>query len=163
LLSKRHRDLGRLKTKAGCRLHALLLQMNPGGAAFRITPVSRINAVIDAFEAADVMGRERQEIARKLAADTDRYKDLLDASKQCITVALGTSLTRDTLGRAFSDRKVAERKTSTEAIRALKRRLSDVVYRHLVLPTPTNSTDAQVGPEGRNRNDSDSSVTGSAS
>ena len=123
----------------------------------------RINAAIDDFEAADVMSRQRQEIARKLAADTDRDKDLLDASKQCITVALGTSLTRDTLGRAFSGRKVAERKTSKAAIRALKRRLSDVVYRHLVLPTPTNSTDAQVSPGGQNRNDSDLSVTGSAS
>jgi hypothetical protein len=30
------------------------------------------------------------------------------------------------------DRKIAEGKTSKEAIRALKRRLSDVVYRHLV-------------------------------
>jgi hypothetical protein len=30
------------------------------------------------------------------------------------------------------DRKVAEGKTSKEAIRALKRRISDVVYRHLV-------------------------------
>jgi hypothetical protein len=58
--------------------------------------VRRINAVIDDFEAVDVMGRQRQEIARKLAADTDRYKDLLDASEQCTTVALaacGTSLT----------------------------------------------------------------------
>ncbi|MFT7394934.1 MAG: transposase, partial [Candidatus Azotimanducaceae bacterium] len=35
-------------------------------------------------------------------------------------------------GRAFYARKVAEGKTSKEAIRALKRRLSDVVYRHLV-------------------------------
>jgi ribosomal protein S4 len=39
------------------------------------------------------------------------------------------------LGRAFYDRKVAEGKTSKEAIRALKRRLSDVVYRHLVADT----------------------------
>jgi hypothetical protein len=36
------------------------------------------------------------------------------------------------LGREFYDRKVAEGKTSKEAIRALKRRLADVVYRHLV-------------------------------
>ena len=38
----------------------------------------------------------------------------------------------DTQGRVFYQRKLAEGKTGKEAIRALKRRLSDVVYRHLV-------------------------------
>lgn len=38
----------------------------------------------------------------------------------------------DTEGRAFYERKLAEGKTRKEAIRALKRRLSDVVYRHLI-------------------------------
>lgn len=36
-------------------------------------------------------------------------------------------------GRAFFDRKVAEGKTKKEALRALKRRISDAVYRHLLL------------------------------
>jgi transposase len=203
LLSKRHRDLGRL---ACCRLHALLLEMVPGGASFRISAVTRANAVIDDFEPVDAMGRQRHEIARELAGDIDRYNDLLDASKQRINVALAASATsltticgvgpitaamiigqagdverfaskhhfasynatapveassgskvrhrlnqrgnrqlnwaihvvaisqlrHDNLGRAYFDRKVAEGKTSKEAIRALKRRLSDVVYRHLV-------------------------------
>ena len=43
-----------------------------------------------------------------------------------------TQLRYDTAGRRFYDRKVAEGKTTKEALRALKRRLSDVVYRHLV-------------------------------
>jgi transposase len=206
LLSKRHRDLGRLKNKACCRLHALLLEMVPGGAGFRISAVTRVNAVIDSYEPVDAMGRQRQEIASELAGDIDRYNNLLDASKQRINTALAASATtlttisgvgpicaamiigesgnidrfkskhhfasynatapveassgpkvrhrlnqrgnrklnwalhvvaisqlgRDTLGREFYDRKVAEGKTSKEAIRALKRRLSDVVYRHLV-------------------------------
>jgi transposase len=206
LLSKRHRDIGRLKNKASCRLYALLLEMVPGGAGFRITTVTRINAVIDDFEPADAMGRQRQDIAREHAGDIDRYNQLLDASKHRINVALaasGTSLTtisgvgpitaamiigetgdidrfaskhhyasynatapveassgpkarhrlnqrgnrklnwalhviaisqlrHDTQGRAYYDRKVAEGKTSKEAIRALKRRISDVIYRHLV-------------------------------
>ncbi|HEX6300946.1 MAG TPA: transposase, partial [Acidimicrobiia bacterium] len=38
----------------------------------------------------------------------------------------------DTPGRVFYERKLAEGKTKKEAIRALKRRLSDVVYRQLV-------------------------------
>lgn len=206
LLSKRHRDLGRLKNKVSCRLHALLLEMVPGGVGFRITTVTRINAVIDSYEPADAMGRQRHEIARELAADIDRYNELLDASKHRINIALAASatsltsicgvgpicaamiigetgnidrfaskhhyasynatapveassgpkarhrlnqrgnrklnwaihvvaisqLSHDTAGRAYYDRKVAEGKTSKEAIRALKRRLSDVVYRHLV-------------------------------
>ena len=35
-------------------------------------------------------------------------------------------------GRGYYDRKRAEGKTSREAIRALKRRISDVLYRQLV-------------------------------
>jgi transposase len=93
LLSKRHRDLGRLKNKACCRLHALLLEMVPGGAGFRIEAVTRVNTLIDSFEPVDAMGRQRQEIARELAADIDRYNQLLDASKQRIGTALAASPT----------------------------------------------------------------------
>jgi transposase len=39
---------------------------------------------------------------------------------------------RHSPGRAYYDRKLAEGKTPREAIRALKRRLSDVVWRHLI-------------------------------
>jgi len=35
-------------------------------------------------------------------------------------------------GRAYFERKVAEGKTKREALRALKRHLSNAVYRHLV-------------------------------
>jgi transposase len=151
------------------------------------------------------MGRQRHEIARELAGDIDRYNQLLDASKQRISIAVTasatslttihgvgpitaamiigqsgniarfkskhhyasynatapveassgpkvrhrlnqrgnrqlnwalhvvaiTQLSHDTAGRVYFDRKVAEGKTTKEAIRSLKRRLSDVVYRHL--------------------------------
>ena len=39
-------------------------------------------------------------------------------------------------GRAYFDRKVAEGKTKKEAIRALKRQISNAVYRHLVARRP---------------------------
>ena len=45
-------------------------------------------------------------------------------------------------GRAYFDRKVAEGKTKREALRSLKRHVSNAVYRQLVL-------DAQRGPGGR--------------
>ena len=38
-------------------------------------------------------------------------------------------------GRSYYERKLAEGKTPREAIRALKRRLSDVVWRHLIADT----------------------------
>jgi transposase len=41
-------------------------------------------------------------------------------------------LRRQTEGRAYFDRKKAAGKTSMEAIRCLKRRLSDIVYRQLL-------------------------------
>jgi transposase len=41
-------------------------------------------------------------------------------------------LRNPTVGRAYFDRKKADGKTSMEAMRALKRRVSDVVYRQLL-------------------------------
>ena len=43
-------------------------------------------------------------------------------------------------GRIFYDRKIAEGKTHKEAIRALKRRISDRVYSHLVADTQATTT-----------------------
>jgi len=44
-----------------------------------------------------------------------------------------TQIRNDTPGRAYYERKVAEGKTKKEALRALKRRISDAVHRQLVL------------------------------
>jgi transposase len=41
----------------------------------------------------------------------------------------------DSVGRGFYDRKLAEGKTPREAIRSLKRRLSDIAWRHLIADT----------------------------
>lgn len=57
-------------------------------------------------------------------------------------------------GRAFYDRKIAEGKTAREAVRALKRRISDAVYRQL-LHDATNT-----GPGGQAGTALQSSVTG---
>ena len=47
-------------------------------------------------------------------------------------IAAIVQLRNDTAGRAYFRRKVAAGKTRTEALRCLKRRLSDVIYRQLV-------------------------------
>ncbi len=53
------------------------------------------------------------------------------------TIAICQLRHPNTEGRAFYERKREEGKTRKEAIRALKRRLSDVVYRHLVADQQT--------------------------
>ncbi len=63
-----------------------------------------------------------------------------------------------TEGRAYYDRKKHSGKTSNEAMRCLKRRLSDAVYRTML----DDAVKAKVtGPGGQRGNDSDSSATGS--
>jgi hypothetical protein len=54
-------------------------------------------------------------------------------------------LRHDTPGRAYYRRRLAEGKTAMEAIRALKRRLSDVVYRHMLRDIQRSQT----GPGGQ--------------
>ena len=50
-------------------------------------------------------------------------------------VAIGQIRHPDSEGRAFYDRKLTESKTKREALRALKRRISDAVYHQLMLDT----------------------------
>ena len=65
-------------------------------------------------------------------------------------------------GRAYYDRKKAAGKSSMEAMRCLKRRLSDTVYRTLMTDLAKHAASSQVtGPGGHRGNDSDSSATGS--
>ena len=64
-------------------------------------------------------------------------------------------------GRRYYDRKLAEGKTPREAIRALKRRLSDVVWRHLVADARRAASADQRARAGHFRNVSVACVTGS--
>ena len=58
-------------------------------------------------------------------------------------------LRNDTAGRAYYRRKLQQSKTSMEAMRCLRRRLSDVVYRQLVADAADRTrTPAQAGPGG---------------
>jgi transposase len=67
-------------------------------------------------------------------------------------------LRNPTEGRAYYDRKKADGKSSNEAMRCLKRRLSDAVYRVMV---DDFARATRTGPGGQPGNDSDSSATGS--
>ncbi|MFG1777744.1 IS110 family transposase [Micromonospora sp. NPDC049048] len=66
-------------------------------------------------------------------------------------------LRNPTEGRAYFDRKKAGGKTSMEAMRALKRRLSDIVYRRMI----NDAVATAAGPGGQRGTATGSSVTGS--
>jgi hypothetical protein len=57
-------------------------------------------------------------------------------------------LRRDTEGRRYYRRKLAAGKTPMEAMRALKRRLSDIVYRRMVTDAQADAQPARTGPGG---------------
>jgi len=227
LLAKRHRDIARLKNKAACRLHALLVELTPGGLATEMT-VTKANTLLDTIAVSDEVTRQRVVIATELVDDIGRFETQMRASKRRIraaVVASGTSLMnirgvgpigaaiilgavgdiarfpspghfasynatapidassgerkRHRLnprgnrklnhalhiaavsqlrypgaGRDYYDKKVAEGKTSKEAIRALKRRISDVVYRRLVADTRHQAHRKRDGSGRTTRDDS---------
>jgi len=68
---------------------------------------------------------------------------------------------RHSEGRAYYDRKIKEGKTSKEALRCLKRRLSDAIFAHLVADAKRKAKALTTGPGGQMGNGSVSSVTGS--
>ena len=64
-------------------------------------------------------------------------------------------------GRAYYDRKLKEGKTTKEALRCLKRRISDAIFAHLVADAKRKAEAAKAGPGGQRGNGSVSSVAGS--
>jgi transposase len=64
----------------------------------------------------------------------------------------------DTVGRTYYDRKIAEGMKHKSALRALKRKISDTIYTHLI--TDASGRDAK-DPGGQSGNDSVSSAAGS--
>jgi transposase len=64
-------------------------------------------------------------------------------------IAAIVQIRHDTEGRGYYRRKLAESKTPMEALRCLKRRLSDAVYRQLVADAqPANAGEDEAGPGG---------------
>src|ERR1700690_2526599 len=52
LLAKRHRDLGRARNRSACRVHALLIELVPGGISKEIT-ANAAQALLDRIEPSD--------------------------------------------------------------------------------------------------------------
>ena len=76
----------------------------------------------------------------------------------CLHIMAITQIRRDTPGRAYYQRKRAAGKSHKEALRCLKRRLSDTVYRHLQREARARSA---TGPGGHTGATTESSATGS--
>jgi len=64
-------------------------------------------------------------------------------------------------GRTYYDKKVAEGQTRKEALRSLKRRISDAIYARLLADARQAARAAVTGSGGQPGNDSDSSAAGS--
>jgi transposase len=67
---------------------------------------------------------------------------------------------RHTDGRVYYDRKITEGKTSKEALRSLKRRISNAIYSRLLADARQAAAASTTGPGGQPGNDSDSSAAG---
>lgn len=90
LLAKRHRDMARLRNKHCTRLHALVLELEPGGIGSEIT-VNKANALLDRVAVCDQVTRHRVLIAGELIDDIARLDIALKASKKRITAAVAAS------------------------------------------------------------------------
>ncbi|WP_457252740.1 IS110 family RNA-guided transposase [Pedococcus sp. P5_B7] len=78
-----------------------------------------------------------------------------------IHIAAITQLRLDTDGRAYFRRKRAEGKKPLEALRCLKRRISDAIFRQLVADATARGEDVQAGPGGHRGASLQSSAAGS--
>ena len=65
-----------------------------------------------------------------------------------IHIAAVTQLRHDLVGRAYYQRKRADWKKPMEAMRCLKRRISDAVYRQLVADADRADAKAHLDPKG---------------
>jgi len=69
--SRRHRDLGRAKNQAACRLHAVLCELVPGGVPDEIT-AAQATRILERVTPSGVAGQARTGLAADLLADMRR-------------------------------------------------------------------------------------------
>jgi transposase len=234
LLVDRRRSLGEEHTRKTCQLHALLLELIPGGAK-RDLSAAQAKALLAKVRPRDVVGKTRRRVAAELIADLERiYARKKAANKELteLVTATGTrlldlhgigptgaarllvevgditrfpskahfaswngtapldassgdqvrhrlsrkgnrqinrvlhtmarvQLRNPTEGRAYYDRKKADGKAPMEAMRCVKRRLSDIVFQTMLNDAVRTTETTRTGPGGQRGNDSDSSAAGS--
>ncbi len=93
--SKRHRDLGRLRTQAACRLHAALCELVPGGVRKEIT-AAHAARILEAVQPAGAVAMARWELAADFLEDLRRIDAQMAQTKKKLAAAVkasGTTLT----------------------------------------------------------------------
>jgi transposase len=231
--SKRYRDLGRARTQAVCRLHAVLGELVPGGVPKAIT-TARAARVLKALRPAGAVEAARWELAADLLDDLRRIDARIRETRKKLATAVsaaGTGLTglfgvgpviaaavigdvrdvsrfgsrdhfaayngtapievssgprkvhrlsrrgnrrlnhaihmaaitqirnRHSEGRAYFDKKLAEGKTPREALRSLKRQVSNAIFACLQADARRTAARAK-GPGGQLGNGSVASAAG---
>ncbi|WP_154938867.1 IS110 family transposase [Micromonospora palomenae] len=146
ILVDRRRSLGEDHTRMVSQLHQLLLELIPGGAKNNRAHFASWNGT------APIDASSGEQVRHRLSRAGNRQIN------RVLHIMATVQLRNPTEGRAYFDRKKASGKTSMEAMRALKRRLSDIVYRRMI-----NDAAAAVaaGPGGHRGTTTDSSVTNS--
>jgi transposase len=213
MLAKRHQELTSLRTQAVCRLHSVLMQLQPGGIPKRLSTI-KATRMLQGIRTLDPIGEQRRLMARTHLGDIRRLDREIKANKTLIRQAVaasGTTVTDlygvgpivaafligytgdptrfatpdhypayngtapievssggktrhrlsrrgnhtlnhaihmaavtqirfNTPGRVYYDKKLTEGKTKKEALRALKRQVSDAVYHQLIVDYQRHNT-----------------------
>ena len=136
--------------------------IGPSGAARLLVEVGDITRVPDRDHFASWTGTAPVDAS---SGDQVRHRLSRGGNRQInrvLHIMATVQLRHQTEGRAYYDRRKADGKTSAEARRALKRKLSNIVYRTLVDDAITHAVaGTRTGPGGQKGHDSDSSATGS--
>ena len=93
--SKRHRDLGRLRTQLVCRLHAVLCELLPGGVATQMT-AGQAAQLLGPVTTSGAVAAARRELAAQFTAGLRGTGAQMRDTNKKLTVAVraaGTSLT----------------------------------------------------------------------
>ena len=142
MLCDRRDELSRARAQALNRMHRLFLELLPGGAPVKKS-VSQYQVLLATVRPRDLAGKTR----RRMAAE--ELEDLHRPPGHVLYIAGIVQLRNDTAGRAYYRRKLAAGKTPMEAMRCLRRRLSDAVYRQLAADATGQEEASPEGTPGR--------------
>ncbi len=90
MLAKRHLDLTALRTQAACRLHAVTLQLRPGGIGQRLS-AAKTARMLGGMRTLDPVGNQRRTMARTHLADIRRLDREIKTNKVLISEAVAAS------------------------------------------------------------------------
>ncbi len=136
--------------------------IGPSGAARLLVEVGDITRFLTAATSLPGTAPHPSTPPPATTCDTGYRGPATARSTGSCTIMATVQLRNPTEGRAYYDRRKADGKTSTEAMRCLKRRLSDMVFKRMLDDAIAHAVNDQgTGPGGQRGNDSDSSATGS--